>query len=450
MTDTASNRAFARLSPTAARAVWALIIVTTVVLVAITFSSLRSGYADAPDRGPGDVALYRAEVDRIHAGESVLLGRQRRIATRGYPTRSVFNWRTPLPMWLLGVLPDAKIGQTVLALLAAGMWLLAFGLLESQLGRTASVAGLLAISGAVLPCVLGDLFVMPEMWAGVLIGLSAVAYGGERRKLGFAAGTGSLFLRELSGFVVPDLRADGSARAPLAQRRLCGPSASRPMPDSMPCTWRECCRWFRKTTWPTSTAGSVWRAAGFVISIAQVNAWLLLLPQWVTAAVSGDGAASARPVGRARPVSGSAWPWRATSWRSRSSASRSTSTGVHSPRRCLPSRPVLFRRLPATCGARLLAARGRALALLRSVEASLTTLRRSCRPAPPCRQRLGLGQNLGFGQLVVTVGRAYRWSVRRQFGRNRDDRLRDNCVALPGCRLRSCCTCSCRGPRAGW
>ena len=39
------------------------------LFAAVTLSPLKSGFADAPPRGPGDVELYRAEVDRIQNGE---------------------------------------------------------------------------------------------------------------------------------------------------------------------------------------------------------------------------------------------------------------------------------------------------------------------------------------------------------------------------------------------
>ena len=83
----------------------AVIIGTAVLFVAITLSPLKSGYADAPDRGPGDVALYRAEIDRLHAGESYYSVAGDELRPAGYPTRSVFNWRTPLPMWLVADCP---------------------------------------------------------------------------------------------------------------------------------------------------------------------------------------------------------------------------------------------------------------------------------------------------------------------------------------------------------
>jgi hypothetical protein len=276
------SRALGSLSSTQARAVIAVIIAAALLFVAITFSPLKSGFADAPDRGPSDFALYRAEIDRMHAGESYYDVAGDELRSRGYPTRSIFNWRTPLPMWLVAKLPAADVGKTLLVLLAVGMWLLAFGVLESQLGRRASVAGLLTISGTVFPCLLGDLFVMPELWAGILIGLSAVAYGGERRKLGFAAGLSALFVRELSGLwclicLLTDAR----------ERR-----------------WRGVAVWTAglaayavyfalhvKAVLPLISADDVahdhgwvcFGAAGFVISTVQVNAWLLLLPQWITA-----------------------------------------------------------------------------------------------------------------------------------------------------------------------
>ena len=57
------------------------------------------------------MALYRAEVDRIRNGEGYYQAAAAELTARGYPTRSVFNWRTPLPMWLLGKHADIGAGQ---------------------------------------------------------------------------------------------------------------------------------------------------------------------------------------------------------------------------------------------------------------------------------------------------------------------------------------------------
>ena len=65
-----ASTSFARLSPRAARTTLLVALVVAIVSVGITLSPLRSGFADAPDRGPGDLALYNAIIRRIRAGET--------------------------------------------------------------------------------------------------------------------------------------------------------------------------------------------------------------------------------------------------------------------------------------------------------------------------------------------------------------------------------------------
>src|SRR5260221_1327887 len=114
----ATGDGFERLTPRSARLVLADTAAVTLFLVAITISPLASGFADAPDRGASDIELYRAEVARIHDGEAYYDAAAAELAERGYPTQSVFNWRTPLLVWLLGKLPDPNLGRTLLSLLA--------------------------------------------------------------------------------------------------------------------------------------------------------------------------------------------------------------------------------------------------------------------------------------------------------------------------------------------
>ena len=52
--------------------------------------------------------------------------------------------------------------------------------------------------GPLLPCLLGDLYVMPVLWAGMLIGLSVCGYGLDRPYLGATAGVAAVFFRELA------------------------------------------------------------------------------------------------------------------------------------------------------------------------------------------------------------------------------------------------------------
>ena len=83
--------------------------------------------------GAGDVALYRAEVDRIHNGEGYYQAAATEFtAARGYPTRSVFDWRTPLPMWLLGKLPTAGWGRALLGAMSLALVLMAFEALARE------------------------------------------------------------------------------------------------------------------------------------------------------------------------------------------------------------------------------------------------------------------------------------------------------------------------------
>jgi hypothetical protein len=130
--------------------------------------------------------------------------------------------------------------------------------------------------------VLDQLYVMHELWAGVLIALSMLAYGMRRSGWGVGLGFAALVVRELAAAycVVCCLMA-------ISERR-----------------WREVSAWggaaFLYGLWYAAHAMQVlprigphalahsdgwirFGGAAFVISVAQVNAYLLQLPQWITA-----------------------------------------------------------------------------------------------------------------------------------------------------------------------
>jgi hypothetical protein len=69
-------------------------------------------------KGPLDVELYYAVTQRVQAGQAYYdaLGGLR---ARGYSTRSVFNWRTPLHMELIAHLPSLAWARVLLLLAAA-------------------------------------------------------------------------------------------------------------------------------------------------------------------------------------------------------------------------------------------------------------------------------------------------------------------------------------------
>src|SRR4029077_6606253 len=110
----------------------------------------------------------------------------------------VFNWRTPLPIWLIGVLPGA-MGRIIIGLFAAILLALALHVAGREGNvRSGLLCGLLLI-GALMPCWLEDVYIMPVIWAGVFIALSVCAFSVSRNGWGVGCGLAALFLRELAG-----------------------------------------------------------------------------------------------------------------------------------------------------------------------------------------------------------------------------------------------------------
>lgn len=191
--------AFARLRPAHARAVLAGALVAAGFLVAIAVSPQAiAPRASAVPEERTDPALYRAEADRVRAGENYYDVLADELPARGYPTRSVFNWRTPLPVWLIGALPGAAWGKALLAAMGLALALASFEAVarDGSVRRAAGTSCLMF--GPLWFAVQGHLFTMPELWSGTLVGLSVCAFGLGRTRWGVALGLASLFFRELA------------------------------------------------------------------------------------------------------------------------------------------------------------------------------------------------------------------------------------------------------------
>lgn len=280
---------FARLSPPQARAVLGAIALIALLGAVVTLSPMASDNL-APKRSAGDAALYRAEAERIHRGEDYYSAAAAELVQRGYPTRSVFNWRTPLPVWLVGKMPAIAWGKTLLAAMAVTLMFMAFAALAGDAGATGGrgfvmgrpLASALLMTGPLLPIFLGDLFLLPVLWSGVLIAMSVCAYGLNRPWLAVALGLAALACRELA----------------LPYCVLCAAMAWYEKKRGESAAWL-----IGLAAWGILYGLHCWRVgglippdarahangwiqfggAGFVISTAQINAYLLLLPQWVTA-----------------------------------------------------------------------------------------------------------------------------------------------------------------------
>jgi hypothetical protein len=147
-----------------------------------------------------DVYLYMSEVRRIHAGENYYQVAAELLPKLGYPTASVFNWRTPLPMWLIAKLPDPLAARLLLIAAGIAMLLMSFEAAAREQPNIYRLAMPLTIllCGPMLPCFQGNVFVLSEVWAGIFIAVSLAAYGVNLRFLGATMGLAALFFRELA------------------------------------------------------------------------------------------------------------------------------------------------------------------------------------------------------------------------------------------------------------
>ncbi len=284
-----------RLTPLQARAVLAVALAAMLLFVGVALSPLANRFAESSDHGPSDIELYHAEIARIHAGASYYDAAATELTARGYPTRTVLNWRTPLLATALGFLPNATCGRFALALLAAVVLLAACHLLMKQgQVRRGLLCGALMIAG-LLPCFLPGLYVMHELWAGALIAASVIAYGLKRPAWGVAAGAAALFIRELA--------------APYCGLCLLLAIAGRRRGETIAWIWVLAAysaayamhveQVLPRIT-PNATIGASWLALGgaaFVISAVQMNGILLIVPQWISGVylvAAGLGFAAAR------------------------------------------------------------------------------------------------------------------------------------------------------------
>jgi len=163
----------------------------------VTTTAVRPGDRAATVR-EGDEALFASFVEDLRQGNPYYTSMGAELRARGYPSRSVFNWRTPLHLEAVAALgiPSAYIVIRALAVILVAMaaWSLSVYGVE-----TALLAAFSAL-GAAAPLLLGfpGPVVFGEAWCGALIGFSLAWYTRDYWVAAALCGVAAVFLRELA------------------------------------------------------------------------------------------------------------------------------------------------------------------------------------------------------------------------------------------------------------
>lgn len=281
MNGSSLHTAYACLPPRRARAALAAWAIGTALCVAITLSPAASRVTPKGRPGVGDNALYWAIANRVSAGEDFYQASAQELSARHYPMASVFNWRVPLPIAMVGWVRYPWIARLMLGAIGLGVLLLGVEMLVRERHRLQAALGALLLTGPLGLCVLDDLFVMPVLWAGAWIALSVCAYDLKWRRLAVVAGLAAPFFREVA---LP----------------YCLLSAALAWRDRRPrevAVWAaglavwglyfayHCVEVLRVMPANAPAFSGSWIQFGglpFAIATTQMNPYLLVVPQWVT------------------------------------------------------------------------------------------------------------------------------------------------------------------------
>jgi hypothetical protein len=159
---------------------------------ALTFWLMLSDAATHKSQtGEGDLGLFKAVVNGQQLGRPYYEAYGAESRTRGYPTRSVFNWRQPMLLRGLALLTP-RFAIVLFIGLAVALLVRAHALLRRELLWVLTVLNTAAIT--IVP---GNVY-FTESWAGLCLGLSAIAYARRRETSGAAWALLALFIRELA------------------------------------------------------------------------------------------------------------------------------------------------------------------------------------------------------------------------------------------------------------
>ncbi len=236
----------------------------------------------SPPRATTDLDVFRRIINRVQAGEAFHNATQDELRVHDYPTRSVFNWRTPVYAWWLSSDIGRRAGPALLTTLVI-LTVIAFsrGFLESN-GLLPAALGTIFYVGATAWCFGGETHLFTEVWAGILIASSVCFYHRDLRTLGVLSGLAALFYRELAlpyCLVCLGLAIHSRRRREILWWLLGLASFALFM------AWHHQQVQSRLTSADLALTGGWIRFGGtrFVLSTAQTNIFLMPLPLWCTA-----------------------------------------------------------------------------------------------------------------------------------------------------------------------
>lgn len=242
-----------------------------------------TGVLPEPPAGMGDMALYALTVEKLRAGMDYYQALGSSLGEGGFPTASVLNWRPPLYLSLLALMPSAWVAQIVLGLLALKAAGLSALWAARDLGRPGGLAAFVLAWLALIGVVAEPAIYSFELTAGMLMLAGFAAYGLGWRWPGLLALIAALFVRELA--VVPVgvmlVLCLNGRRWGEAGLLLAGLAAY-----AVYFAWHA--QMVAVSVGADGVAGPswlYWGGAGFILMTAGFNGLFLLAPLWVSALV---------------------------------------------------------------------------------------------------------------------------------------------------------------------
>lgn len=148
-------------------------------------------------RDRGDVALYRAIVNHMQAGDGYYAAVAAEQGKRGYATRPFLNWRLPTTAWLIYALGETLATNLLrlLALAALLAWIRVLG--DAGLAKLHRISGALLVFCSLAVAITPPALYFHEAWAGTLLALALPLYLRWWR-LSLILGLAALAFRELA------------------------------------------------------------------------------------------------------------------------------------------------------------------------------------------------------------------------------------------------------------